>query len=281
MNIQSPPPQQLKLIFQGRLEFGGQRSFEKMQQHWHARIENYFKSDIILKPEEVLFEEESAMNIPRYVVMSTEKQWRNTVALLKELAQFAVAGQVRAWWVSNGLALDEYSIEPLSEKGAVVEYIRGCSLVGQAGMETEASAALSRAIEKFEKHALAYERRGYVNYKLGNYNDALYDFSKSINICTANAEPFYGRGKVKMLKNEWDSAVLDFDQAINLALAVQPIHWLARLRKGDCLYHNKRYAEAIPELKFYLQRKFGEKDPNLRFRTKAEFLLAECEKLKS
>jgi hypothetical protein len=57
------------------------------------------------------------------------------------------------------------------------------------------------------------------------------------------------------------------------------MHWLARLRKGDSLYHAKRYAEAIPELKFFLQRKFQENDPNLRFKSKAEFLLAECQKL--
>ena len=86
-------------------------------------------------------------------------------------------------------------------------------------------------------------------------------------------------GKILMIKNDWDNAVLDFDQTIKKSLAVQPIHWLARLRKGDSLFHAKRYKEAIPELKFFLQRKFQESDPNLRFKSKAEFLLAECEKL--
>jgi ribosomal protein L31E len=47
------------------------------------------------------------------------------------------------------------------------------------------------------------------------------------------------------------------------------MHRLARLRKGDSLYHAKRYAEAIPELKFFLQRKFQEHDPNVRFKSKA------------
>jgi tetratricopeptide (TPR) repeat protein len=270
--------QQLKLIFKGRLEFGNQRTFDMVLRHWQTRTENYFKADILLKAEEVFNLEEFAMDVPQQIVMSTEKHWRSTTSLLKEIAQYALAGQIGAWWVLNGQILDECNIEPRSDKAAVMEFRRGRDLVGQVGMETEASAALSRAIEKFENHALAYERRGYVNYKLGNFNDALYDFSKSININPNNGEPYYGRGKVKMLKNEWESAVVDFDATIKRALAVQPMHWLARLRKGDCLFHAKRYSEAIPELEFFLKRKFSPNDPNLRFRTKAEYLLAECKK---
>lgn len=276
MNTQT---QQIKLIFKGRLEFGNPRTYEMVFNHWHNRIENYFKNDIVFKAEEIFIPESYAMAIPQQTVMGSEKQWRSSTALLKEVAQYALAGQVGAWWVLNGKILAECNIEPKSDKGAVVEYIRGRELVGKAGMETEASEALSKAIGKFEKHALAYERRGYVNYKLGNFNDALYDFSKSIDINPNNAEPYYGRGKVKMLKNEWDSAVVDFDCTIKRAFAVQPVHWLARLRKGDCLFHAKRYAEAIPELKFFLQRKFSENDPNIRNHSKAVFLLAECEKM--
>ncbi|MDO8969235.1 MAG: hypothetical protein Q7U74_01015, partial [Saprospiraceae bacterium] len=94
-----------------------------------------------------------------------------------------------------------------------------------------------------------------------------------------NPEPYYGRGKVNMLKNEWEAAIVDFQQAFDRSLAVQPIYWLSRLRKADCLFHLKRYKEVIPELKLFMQRSFAENDPNLRFRSKAEFLLAECEKL--
>jgi tetratricopeptide (TPR) repeat protein len=246
--------------------------------HWNTRVENYFKADVLFKAEQVFTEEDYALTVPQQTLMSTEKRWRSTTALLYEVAQFALAGNVGAWWVQNGKVLDQHLIEPKSDKAAVAEFLRGRELVQQGGME-QASEALTNAIEKYARHALAYERRGYVNYKLKNYNDALYDFSKSIAIYAHNPEPFYGRGKVYMLKNEWDSAIQDFQNAIDRSLAVQPIYWLARLRKGDCLYHAKRYAEAIPELKLYLQRGFSENDPNLRFRPKAEFLLAECEKM--
>ena len=82
-----------------------------------------------------------------------------------------------------------------------------------------------------------------------------------------------------MLKNEWDAATQDFDQAIKLSLAVQPIHWLSRLRKGDCLYHARRCEEGAKELRFFMQKSFSESDPNHRYRAKAEYLLGECEKL--
>ncbi|MCB0527515.1 MAG: tetratricopeptide repeat protein [Saprospiraceae bacterium] len=274
MSISTQTP--LKLIFKGRLEFGSERTYNMVLNHWNNRIENYFKTDVLLKADQVFSEEEYALTVPQQVVMSTEKHWRSTTALLKEVAQYALAGKVGAWWVQNGQILAEYNIEPQSDKTAVSEYIRGRELAKQGGMEM-ASEALSNAISKYERHALAYERRGYVNYKLKNFNDALYDFSKSIDINSVNPEPHYGRGKIRMLKNEWENAVQDFDNAIKRSLAVQPIHWLARLRKGDSLYHAKRYAEAIPELKFFMQRKFSESDPNHRFRPKAEYLLAECE----
>jgi tetratricopeptide (TPR) repeat protein len=276
MNGQQPNPR--KLIFKGRLEFGTERTFNMVVNHWNTRIENYFKSDILLKAEQVFDPSLYALDVPQQVLHSTEKHWRNTTALLEEVAQFALAGHVGAWWVNSGQVLAEFNIEPKTDKTAVSEYQRGCALLQQGGMEM-ASEALSNAISKFERNALAYERRGYINYKLKNFNDALYDFSKSIDINPANPEPYYGRGKVRMLKNEWDNAVNDFDNAIKRSLAIQPVHWLARLRKGDSLYHAKRYAEAIKELDFFLKKEFSETHPAYRFRLKAEFLIGECRRM--
>ncbi|MBU6342268.1 MAG: tetratricopeptide repeat protein [Bacteroidetes bacterium] len=267
----------LKLIFKGRLDFGTQRTYDMVLRHWHTRIESYFKNDVFFKTETVFCEAEFAFILPQQTLMSTEKNWRSTTSLLKEIAQFAVAGNIGAWWVLNGQILDEQIIEPRSEKAAVAEFMLGRQLI-EAGRRIEASAALSRAIEKYEKHAQAYERRGYVNYKLQNYNDALYDFCKSIDLYPNNAEPYYGRGKVKMLKSDWEGAELDFDCTVKRSFAIQPIHWLARLRRGECLLQAKRYDEAAKELRFFLQRNFKNDDPNHRFIDKAREMLLSCEK---
>lgn len=277
MTTQTQATQLLKLIFKGRLDFGSQRTYDMVLRHWHTRIESYFKNDVLFKAETVFSEEEFAFIVPQQTLMSTEKNWRSTTSILKEIAQFAVAGHVGAWWVLNGQILDEQNIEPKSEKAAVTEFMLGRQLI-EAGKRIEASEALSRAIEKYEKHALAYERRGYVNYKLQNFNDALYDFSKSIDLYPNNAEPYYGRGKIKMQRNEWESAASDFDYTIKRSFAVQPIHWLARLRSGECLLQAKRYDEAAKELRFFMQRKFKDDDPNSRFAAKAAQMLVECEK---
>jgi len=269
--------QPLKLIFKGRLEFGNQRSFELALQHWQNRVENYFKSDVLFKAEDVLSEEDFALTVPQQKMASTsEKSWRNTVSLFGEMAQYAVAGNIWAWCIGEGGLLEKMNIEPDSDKVAVQEYRRGRSLVGQVGKEQEATEALSRAIEKFERHALAYERRGYVNYKLRNFNDALRDFSKSIRSNPYHPDAYYGSGKVKMLKNDWESAAQDFDQAVKHSLALQPLHWLARMRKGESLFHAKKYTEAVYELRLYLKRNFDESDPNYNRRRRATYLLGKA-----
>ena len=269
---------QLKVVFRGRLEFGSQRTYDMVLKHWNTRVESYFKADVLFTAEQVFSEDGYTLTVPQQTLMSTQKRWRSTTALLYEVAQYALAGNVGAWWVLNGKVIDQHLIEPKTDKAAVSEYLRGRELVQQGGSMEQASEALTNSIEKYAHNALAYERRGYVNYKLKNYKDALYDFSKSIAIYAHNPEPYFGRGKVNMLKNDWDSAIQDFQNTSERSLAVQPIYWLARLRKADCLFHTKRYDAAITELKLFLQRSFSDNDPNIRFRPKAEFLLAECEK---
>lgn len=280
MALIQPSPQtqsQMKLIFKGRLEFGNQRTYDMVVKHWTTRMETYFKSDIVFKGEDILLPEEFALMLPQphTTVMGSEKVWRGTTDMLREIVQFAVVGKIQAWCVNNG-AITEIVLEPKTDKAAVLEYWLGCELVQKDGGMEDASAALSRAIDKYQRHALAYERRGYVNYKLGNYKDALYDFNKSIDINPNNPEPHYGRGKIRMLKNEWETAAADFDCTIKRSIALQPIFWLARLKKGECLVHAKKCAEAIPELQQFIKREFKAENPNFRRRRRAWHLLGKA-----
>ncbi|MBK8554576.1 MAG: tetratricopeptide repeat protein [Lewinellaceae bacterium] len=268
--------QQLKLIFKGRMEFGSQRSYEMASRHWLSRMDTYFRSDVLFIHELVFVEEEFALVIPQVTIMSSDKSWRSTTAMLQEVAQFAITGNIGAWCVDNGQLLDSLMIEPISEKSAVTQYILGRTLLQEGEHFAEASIALSRAIQKYERHALAYERRGYVNYKLKNYNDALHDFDKSIGINPNHGDPYYGRAKVRMVKNDWESAAADFDRTIQLTIALQPIYWLARLKKGECLFHSKKFTEAIKEFRLYLRRPFQESDPNFQRRRKALFMLGKA-----
>jgi|1048.fasta_scaffold00621_7 Tfp pilus assembly protein PilF len=276
-STQNVSPAPLKMIFKGRLEFGAQRTFDMVTKHWATRLETYFKSDILFKLEDVFLTEDLALSLPQphTTVMGTEKAWRGTTDLFREIVQFAVVGKIQAWCISNG-EVTEITLEPKTDKIAVSEYWLGCELVQKDGQMEEASAALSRAIDKYQRHALAYERRGYVNYKLQNYNDALYDFSKSIDVNSANPEPHYGRGKVRMLKGEWELAAQDFDAAVKRSIALQPIFWLARLKKCQCLVHLDRYAPCISDLQLFVKREFTLDNPNFRRRRLAWYLLGRC-----
>lgn len=264
----------LKLIFKGRMHFGTQRSYDLAVKHFLNRTETIFRNDVLFKPEQVLDEEALAFVVPNnnYVVASHEKAWKTTSDLLKELAQFAVMSNLKGWAMSEGALVDKAFFEPKTDKTVVMDFALGRQLVEEKGREMEAMEVLSRAIERYKNHALAYERRGYVNFRLGNYNDAMYDFSKSIDINPDQAEAFFGRGKVKMIKQDWKGGLEDFVMAMSKSIALQPFFWQARRAKGECLMHLKQYREAAVEFQKFEDRKFKTDDPNFTWKRKVAFL---------
>lgn len=261
-----------KTIISGRLEFGNTKSFETVLKMYQQRLENFYRTaELIFKIEEVFDEATSSLNIPRLVTVSNDKSWQNTLSLLEYIAGFAIAGDLRAWMTDNGKVLKYHLIEPNTDKGAVQFYLKGREMVKTEGMEKEARAALSVAIEKYERHAAAYERRGYVNFLLKNYTDALYDYNKSIDINPNSAEPYLGRAIVKMIQQDWKGATLDLDQAIKRSIPLQPIYWKARRIKGECHLKLNEFEQAVTELKFFTSRTFSQDDSNYKWRQKGWF----------
>ena len=258
-----------KTILAGSLEFGSARSFEQVNKMFEHRIENFYKTDIFIDPEAVFDEDAQMLHISRLVTQSDDKTWRNTISLLEFVAQYAIAGTINAWMVENGNLLRQATIEPKSDKSAIQSFLRGRQLVEEAGRETEAMEALNQAIEKYERHALAYERRGYVNYQLQNFEDAIYDFSKSISLNPNHAEAYLGRGMVHMTLKQYEQAVPDLLQTTRHSIPLQPIYWKARRLKGECHLKLEQYEKAISEYRFFTNRSFEEDDPNFAFRKKA------------
>ena len=258
-----------KSIFSGRLEFGSARSFEQVLKMFEHRRENYYKMEVIFKSEDIFKAETASVDIPRFITQASEKNWRNTVNLLEQVAQFAVAGDLSAWMTDNGKVLLQAVIEPQGDKAAVQAFIQGRELMGTVGKEDEAMKALTRAIEKFERHALAYERRGYINLRLRNYADALYDFSKSIDYNPDRADAYFGRAFVYIVQNNLSAAISDFELAIKHSIPLQPIYWKARRIKAECLLKMEDYKGAAADLKFVTQREFNPEDSNYKWRRKA------------
>ena len=250
-----------KTIFKGRLEFGSTKSYETVLKMYQHRVENYYKSDILLDEEEIFNEETYSLTVPRLVIQGSEKSWKNTISMLEYCAQFAVAGNMTAWMTENGKILKHGVVEPISDRTGVQAFLRGRNLCEEKGKEDEAIKSLNKAIEKYDRHAQAYERRGNINFQLKNYDDAIYDFTKSIDFSPSNVEPYFGRGKVKLALKDIKGAIEDFGMAVKTSIPLQPIYWKARRAKANCHMLLDDLEGAIQDLKFYSKRNFPQDHP--------------------
>lgn len=259
-----------RVILQGRLEFGSERSFAKAKKMYSYRLENYCKSDAIFKEaDEIFIEDENALVIPRYVGQSYEKTFKNTTSLLQYCSQFAMMGVIKAWQTDSGKVINYSDIEPESDKVAVMYFQRGKQLSKQQGSEFEAIQQLDKAIDKYNRHAQAYERRGNINFTLKKYSDANRDYRKAMKIDNTNPMPYYGIAKVNIVNKEYDLAIENLDTTCKKSLALQPIYWKARRLKADCHFKLGQYDKAEFDLKLFTKRKFKQSDPNFLWRRHA------------
>ncbi len=252
----------LKTIIQGRLEFGTEKSYEKVTKMFLQRIENYYKTDVIFKYEDIFKDETMCLEIPRFVAQVTDKAFRTTTNLIGYCAQFAIAGSVRAWLINEGEIVHFETLEPDSDKGAVQSFVRGRKLVKVKGKENEAIAALSTAIEKYDRHAQAYERRAKVNLLMRNYHDALRDYNKCIGIDPSIPTAYYGKAKIHMVRNEWEQAIENLEESIKKSIALQTLYWKSRRLKAECHIVLKEWQKAAFDLKLFTNRNFEKDNPN-------------------
>lgn len=271
-----------KTIIQGRIEFGNEKSYDKVFKMFEYRTDSYYKSDIIIVQEEVFNKEILALEVPRYVGQHLEKTYRNTVSLLQYCAQFAVSGEIRAWQTGGGKVRSYAYIEPESDKAAVISFRKGKDLASKDGREQEALEALSEAIEKYNRHAYAYEKRGEVNYILKKYHDSLRDFNKCLAIDDSIPDAYMGRANIALKDNDLQTAIENLDTTIKKSIALQAIYWKARKLKMECHLKLGEYEKAAFDLKLLSSRKFKEQSPHFKLKkfylTQYALVLVELEK---
>ena len=259
-----------KTIVSGSLEFGSQKTFEKVFKMYEHRVENYYKADLFVDFEEAFLPDDFMVRIPRTVTVSTNKIWKNTLDLLEYLAQFALAGRIIAWMVKDGVILRESSIEPKCDKVAVQAFLKGRNQLTQ-GKEQEAITSFDKAIAKYSRHAYAYEKRGYVKLQLDDLEGAESDFNKSNAINPNIPEPYVGLAKLKMITKDHKSAIIHLGSAIKNSIPLMPIYWQARRMRIICHQELKQNAEAIGDLKAFCNRNFNQDDPNYKYNDWAWF----------
>ena len=225
-----------------------------LEQYTH-RMEHYYKNDILLKPEEFFKPEELTLDVPRTVVVGSERHWLNTLNLLERVVSFSMAGSLNLWRLNAGSIMDHHLLEPHSDRITVQLFNRGRQLVNQEDKEQEALAMMTKVVGRFERHAQAYERRGFVNLRLNNLDDALYDYDKSLNINPALPESHYGRGIVYNRKEMWTEAAADFEAVTRNSIPHQAIYWMAQVALGDAYLKLNQPAEALRVFNMFSKRK--------------------------
>ena len=260
-----------KTIIQGRIEFGTEKAYKMARKMYNQRAENYYKNDVLFDLDDIFFDEDYALNIPRFVKQVYAKSLKNTATLLEYVTQFGISGEMNVWALEEGKIVMFKHLEPSSEKVAVQQFIKGKNLIGEKGKENEAIAALDKAIEKYDRHAQAYERRAKVNFILKKDHDALRDYNKSIALDPNNPYAYMGKAEVYIKKNELENAIEALDMAIKKSVALQAIHWTGRRLKGKMHLRMEQFDKAEFEYKLFTKRKFASDNPNFLWRREAFF----------
>jgi tetratricopeptide (TPR) repeat protein len=265
-----------KAIVKGSLEFGTQKSYDMMIAHFQKRLESYYRNDILLKEPSYFSDEALSISVPRITFQCSEKTWKNTLFLLRELRSFAVAGELHLWVLDekNTLCCEE-GIVPQGDKVATTEYLRGVAVLEKNDSEDLAIEIFSKAIDKYSRYYQAFEGRGVAYLRTNRLEDAIIDFSKSISLYK-NSAAYLGRAQAKEKMGDLEGALVDYQTAIDNAVPYQPVFWMARRLKGECHLNEGDLDKALFELKLVAKRVFKETDPNFEYRKNSWQLYGEA-----
>ena len=107
----------------------------------------------------------------------------------------------------------------------------------------------SRAIELKRDYADAYYNRGLVFNNWGKYNEAIKDYTASISTRPQFAPAYYYRGNAYYNLGKFDSAIIDFNQAIALKYSNPNGYY----NRGLIFYNQGKHEEAIRDFTSALQ----------------------------
>ncbi|MFH1052292.1 MAG: tetratricopeptide repeat protein [bacterium] len=111
----------------------------------------------------------------------------------------------------------------------------------------QAKEYFNRTIELNNDWSTIYSNLGVLNQSQKMYDSALYYFDKSINIDSNDYVVFHNRSNVYILLGEFEKALIDINKAISIESGLDGV-WSASLKqKGDILYRQEKYNEAILE----------------------------------
>ncbi len=255
----------IKAIFQGRLQFGNAKKFNRALEMYIQRSTNFYRSDVFVKEND--FDEESfSLVLPKKISEGSKKSWVNTIKMLNFIADYALAGSIQAYITKSGKAEAYELIQANKDRGCVQSYLKGCSISNEQGKAENAIKAFGQAIEKFDQYAQAYEKRGQLFFVLGKYEKAIQDFDAGISADPFLAEAYLGRGLVNLTQKNYKAAAEDLEKAVKNSIPLRSLYWVSRRLKGDCHMALNQQESAIKEYKIFCSKQFEADDPNFNWK---------------
>ena len=147
---------------------------------------------------------------------------------------------------------DSEIILPGSERGKDLKKTKsGDGIIylirGQVNLESrqydQAISEFTKAIEIDPRDALAYSSRGLAYDLKGQYDQAISDYSKALEINPRDASTYISRGGAYTAKGQFDQAILDYNKAIE----IDPRNADAYSSRGDAYEKKGQYDQAISD----------------------------------
>ena len=259
------------VIILGRLEYANSRSVQQATKVIAHLLETRYKNEVLYKDASQLLNEEiCALIAPREKFHCTEKVWMNTIHLLSKATEFSIAGDLHMWKILDGTLQEYVCLEPESDKSTVQSFRKGRALIGEGKLD-EAKVLLTKAVDRFPRHAQALERRGFIHYTQGDTAAALADYATSIEIDAKRPDAYLGRARILIKQEAWASAVEDLTLSMKRSMPHHNVYLEALHRKAKCLMELGQYDKAIPLFNFFLSRPLQSDHPQFEFRRQVAF----------
>ncbi len=132
--------------------------------------------------------------------------------------------------------------QPAAKNGADVHYDRGNTHFN-AGQYDQAVAEYSKAIELSPQYVDAYNNRGVIYKRTGRYELAIADFTKGIALAPKDIDLYSNRASVYWLQKNWAAADIDYAAAIRIKPSEPKLYF----RRADMRLEQGQPAGAIDD----------------------------------
>ncbi|WP_008318412.1 tetratricopeptide repeat protein [Leptolyngbya sp. PCC 6406] len=140
-------------------------------------------------------------------------------------------GSARADWGDEQGAIQDYTQAlalSTDQEVQAAAYLNRCLSYSNIDQQGQALKDCTEAINLRPSHSLAYENRGLVRRRLGDFQGSIQDYNIAIQIEPDSPDPYYNRGLTRQSLRDFPGALADFSKALDL----NPEYVFARYDRG-------------------------------------------------